>query len=66
MNICANINNYVQANGIKKKHLAKEAGMSSNAITLSLSGKRKLTADEYVSICKALKVPLTKFLEKAS
>lgn len=66
MNLAKNIKTYLENNYISKKLIADKTGMTQNAVSLSLNGKRKLTADEYVSICKALNVPLDTFLTAKS
>ena len=63
MELAAKINEYVTENKIPKKKLAERAHISMNALSLSLSGKRKLLADEYIRICDALCVPYTRFAE---
>lgn len=62
MNLAENIKSYLDDNYISQKLIVAETGMTQNAVSLSLSGKRKLTADEYISICQALNVPLETFL----
>ena len=62
MSLSENINRYLENNGIMKNFLAEKTGMTQNAVSLSLNGKRKLSADEYISICQALNVPLETFL----
>ena len=54
MKIGENINNFVVENRIPKGRLAKKSGMTENALSLSLNGKRKLNAEEYLNICDAL------------
>ncbi|MEA4919338.1 MAG: helix-turn-helix transcriptional regulator [Clostridiaceae bacterium] len=62
MELYGNIRQYVKENGIKNTYVYEKAGMTQSAFLLALNGKRKLTADEYVAICKALNVPLDKFV----
>lgn len=62
MSLSENINRYLENNGIMKNFLAEKTGMTQNAVSLSLNGKRKLSADEYISICQALNVPFETFL----
>lgn len=62
MSLSENINRYLEDNGIMKNFVAEKAGMTQNAMSLSLNGKRKLTADEYINICQALDVPFETFL----
>ena len=55
---------YIKENEISQKKLADRAGMSENALSLSLNGKRKLLADEYISICEAMCVPYSRFTDR--
>ena len=41
-------------------------GITTNALNLSLKGKRKLMADEYIKICNALKLPYDFFVNNKS
>ncbi len=56
------INEYLQANGITQTFVAERTGITTNALNLALNGKRKLTADEYIRICDALKLPYGYFI----
>lgn len=66
MNLAENINSYLEENYISQKLIVDKTGMTQNAVSLALSGKRKITADEYISICRALNVPLETFLTNKS
>lgn len=59
------INNYLKNNGIKQTFLCKKTGFTRHCISYSLTGKRKLSIDEYVKICKVLKVPYEYFFNKS-
>lgn len=61
--IAENIREYLKANGITQEYIAKKTGMTKQAVSSSLCGARKLSADEYVSICEALGVSPNKFAE---
>lgn len=52
----------VSDRGLKQRNVALNAGMTENALTLVLASKRKLLADEYVNLCRALCVPYGSFL----
>lgn len=52
----------VSDRGLKQRNVAFSAGMTENALTLALARKRKLLADEYVNLCRALGVPYGSFL----
>lgn len=62
MNIEKEICKYVKNNNVPQKLLASKSGMTENAMSLMLNGKRKLSADEYIRICDALCVPLERFI----
>lgn len=64
MNLYLAIGSYLENNGITQTYLSERSGMTTNALNLSLKGKRKLTADEYIKICDALKVPYDLFVKK--
>lgn len=56
------VRDYIDDEGIKYTVIAKKTGMRLDAISMIMQGKRKLGADEYVSICEAIRVPPEKFL----
>lgn len=62
MNLHLAIDSYLEDNGITQAHLSEKSGITTNALNLSLNGKRKLMADEYIKICDALKVPYDLFV----
>lgn len=47
---------YIEEKGLKQKTVAEKAGISKQAMSDSMRGVRRLTADEYVSICRVLGV----------
>lgn len=55
------IKSYLDESGIKYSHLAKQVKMPINQLSAMLNGKRKMSADEYISICKSLDLPLDYF-----
>jgi transcriptional regulator with XRE-family HTH domain len=60
------IKNFLDENGIKYSFVASEAGISNNIFSAMLNGKRKITVEEYFSICHALKVDANYFAEKVN
>lgn len=58
----AKIKIYIQEEGLKFKAIADRVGIPLNIFSAMLNGKRKITADEYVAICRTLNVPLEKFV----
>ncbi len=65
MNLYLAIGSYLENNGITQTYLSERSGITTNAVNLSLKGKRKLTADEYIKICDAVKVPYDLFVKKS-
>lgn len=55
------IENYIEEQGIELVLLSKKTGITKHNIGLVLSGKRKLSLDEYEKICLALNVPYEYF-----
>ena len=57
------VRDYISEAGISQKLIAQNANMSEGKLSLVLSGKRKMTVNDYLDICKAIAVPPTKFLQ---
>lgn len=57
------IKQYLIRNGISQAWLSKRTGIPACKLSFSLSGKRKLTLDEYALICGVLGVNTDKFLK---
>lgn len=55
------IKEYITQCGLKFGVVADRAGIPLNVFSAMINGKRKITAEEYFSICKALGVPLEQF-----
>ena len=54
---------YLEELGIKQSWLAQKTGLTDNMISGILNGKRKMTADEFVRICKAIGKNPNDFME---
>jgi transcriptional regulator with XRE-family HTH domain len=67
-NVTKEIANYIKEQGITVSTIARHTGLSRNVLHNSISGKRKLRADEFLLICKFLKTPPEDFFkpDKAS
>lgn len=63
MEVGEKIKKYLEENGIKQSHLASKVNMPLARLNQSLNGNRKLTFEEYETICWALNVGIDKFLE---
>lgn len=57
------IKRYICDSGLKQKTIAEKAGLDECKLSLVLQEKRKLEATEYANICKAIGVPMNKFLK---
>ena len=56
-----NIKNYLDRHGIRQKFLSEKTEIPENALSAMLNGNRRIEVNEYISICKALHVPLDTF-----
>lgn len=56
------LNDYLKGHGISQAFLAEKLGVSAAKLSMMLNGKRKMTADELMRICKELKVSPDYFL----
>lgn len=63
--IGAKIKAYLVENGIKQTFLAEKTGLTDSVISDICTKGRRIDCVEYYKICKALNVPLEKFLEEA-
>lgn len=54
MNTQKRIAQYISDNGIKQSFIVEKTGLDKNVISGILTSKRKMSADEYSLICKAL------------
>ncbi|MEG0900207.1 MAG: helix-turn-helix transcriptional regulator [Oscillospiraceae bacterium] len=55
--------NFILDKGIKQKKISEITGIPESVISLILSGKRKCSIEEYVSLCFALNVPIGEFIQ---
>lgn len=62
MTVGEKINEYITDQRITQVRLASDAEIAPAKLNLALNGKRRLTLEEYESICWALGVPVDKFL----
>ena len=52
---------YISQNGVSRKLIAVNCGVSQSQLSLLLSGKRRLTVDCYERLCRAMAVDPRKF-----
>lgn len=57
------IKKYINSRGITQSYIAKKAGISVSVFSAMLNNKRKITIEEYVTICKALDVNASYFFD---
>lgn len=60
------IKEYINRMGLKLGAVAERAGIPLNTFSAMMNGKRKITAEEYFSICNALNVPLDEFYQRTA
>ena len=63
MDVGTKIRKYLKDNGISQIDLSAKTHISPAKLNLSLSNKRKMTFEEYQTICWALGVGVDKFME---
>ena len=54
MNVQSRISAYIRQMGIKQTVICEKTGIRVDAMNQIMNGKRKLSADEYELICRAL------------
>lgn len=55
------IKEYLDKKGIKYSYLSKKSGIPMNLLSPTLNGKRKLSVEEYFTICEVLGLPTETF-----
>lgn len=55
------VKKYLDENGIKYSYLSEKAGIPMNMLSPTLNGKRKMSAEEYFTICEVLGLPAETF-----
>lgn len=56
------LRDYIAENDLQQKTIALNAGISESRLSYMLSGKRKLTVDDFIVICAAMGASPKKFL----
>lgn len=62
--IRVNIRSYIEEHGISMSFISKKAQIDISKLSLTLSCKRGLKAEEYVMICQALGKSCDEFVDK--
>jgi transcriptional regulator with XRE-family HTH domain len=55
---------YVVEKELSQKLIAKNMNISEGRLSLMLNGKRRMTVEDYLSLCNAMAVSPIKFLEQ--
>lgn len=63
MDVGTKIKNYLEKNGISQAFVSSKSGIPPAKLNLALNGKRKLSLSEYESVCWALGVGVSTFME---
>lgn len=68
MLVASVLKNLIEDKGVTYTFISSKTGITVDAISKSLSGKRRLAADEMILICQAANIDLSELLaaEKAS
>lgn len=64
MSIEITIREYLVGHGIKQSFVAEKCGWSKQKTNSIMTGKRKITAEEYGMICDAVGVPYDHFFNR--
>lgn len=62
--IADRISAHLKSNGITQSHVADGIGVHKVTFGNMMAGKRRITAEEYVQICRVLEKPLDFFVEE--
>lgn len=57
------IGEYLNQNGITQAFLAEKTKMTPISVSMVVNGTRKVSAEEYIRICRALKLELEYFAD---
>lgn len=55
------VKKYLDENGIKYSYLSEKAGIPMNMLSPTLNGKRRMSVEEYFTICEVLGLPAETF-----
>lgn len=62
----ARLKEIIESRGIKQSYICEKTGLSSDCVSRILNSARKITADEFLSICEVLKLDPRSFFEKTA
>lgn len=55
------VRDYIDERGLSRRIIAANMGVTESKLSLILNGKRKLTVDDYESMCRAMAVDPARF-----
>ena len=61
MRVYERLNNYISEKGLKQTYVAEKSGLTADNLSKILNGNRKLTAEEFLNICKVLSLDPKEF-----
>lgn len=64
MTVAEKLDSLIESRGIKYTFIAGQTGMAIDAVSKALHGKRKLTADELLAICRATGIQLSELQDE--
>ena len=56
---------YIDSGCVKRKLVAENAGITESQLSLMLTGKRRISVDDYELLCKAMSVDPKRFYENS-
>ena len=51
------LNDHIEKKGIKQRYISEKTGLSDDTLSKILKGKRKILANEFLAICRAIEIP---------
>lgn len=63
MTIAQSLRSYLLSHGIKQTFIAEKCGWSKQKVNCIVSGKQKMSAEEFSLICKVIGAPYELFLD---
>lgn len=58
MNAAQKLKRAIEERGVMRTFISKKTGIPLDALSKTFSGKRRLTADEFIAICGALEIDM--------
>lgn len=63
MGVQRRITNYVREMGIRQSTLCRKTGITTDRMSAMFRGKSRMSADEFIAICKAIEKEPNDFME---